>query len=83
MKKLLDSCSGRKSEIKMALQRLLAPPATEYLPRDLTLFPARIRGNGCFTVPIWTDSGEVFGRAVPDIRLLPGKVPCRNSRFTL
>lgn len=44
----------------------------------LILFTAGVRGNGCFAATIWTDSARVFGRALQDIRILPGEGHCRD-----
>ena len=46
----------------------------------LTLFPARVHGNGRFAAPIWADSARVFRRALPDIRILPGEIRCSNNQ---
>jgi len=79
MKKPSDSCSGRKLEIKTALQQLSVHPTVTSLPRDLTPFPARIRRNCYFAAPIWSDGARVFERALPDIRILPGKIRYPNT----
>ena len=57
----------------MVLQRLSASAVIEVLLQVLTLFPARIRGNRRFAASIWADGARVFGRALPDIRILPGE----------
>lgn len=63
----------------MVLQRLSASAVIEVLLQVLTLFPARIRGNRRFAASIWADGARVFGRALPDIRILPGKIRRSNN----
>ena len=73
------SCSGRKLEIKMVLQRRSATPVVEPLSQDLIVFQARVRGNGHFATSTRADGTRVFGRALSDIRVLPGKAHYRNN----
>lgn len=73
------SCSGRKLEIKMVLQRRSAIPVAKPLSQNLIVFQARVRGNGRFATSTWADGTRVFGRALSDIRVFPGKVHYCNN----